>query len=206
VTARAHQSLIWTRQRQVNQLRSGLREFYPGALGAFGADLAHPDAIAILTKAPTPELGRRLSTGQIAAALRRAGRQRNIDQRAGAIRDALRAPQAAAPPLVADAYGDATTALVGVIAALSVQIDGLETALAQRFEQHPDADIYRSLAGLGVSSSASGCSRSSETTRTATRMLKHAATTPAVPPSPSNPDAARSCSPGSCATIAWPTR
>ncbi len=29
VLARAHQSLIWTRQRQLNQLRSTLREFYP---------------------------------------------------------------------------------------------------------------------------------------------------------------------------------
>jgi transposase len=34
VLARAHQSLIWTRQRQANQLRSTLREFYPGALTA----------------------------------------------------------------------------------------------------------------------------------------------------------------------------
>lgn len=30
VLARAHQSLVWTRQRQVNQLRSTLREFYLG--------------------------------------------------------------------------------------------------------------------------------------------------------------------------------
>jgi hypothetical protein len=30
VLARAHQSLIWTRQRHVNALRSALREFYPG--------------------------------------------------------------------------------------------------------------------------------------------------------------------------------
>jgi hypothetical protein len=32
VLARVHQSLIWTRQRQANQLRSMLREFYPAAL------------------------------------------------------------------------------------------------------------------------------------------------------------------------------
>ena len=36
VLARAHQSMIWTRQRQTNQLRSTLREFYPGALTCFG--------------------------------------------------------------------------------------------------------------------------------------------------------------------------
>jgi transposase len=31
VLARSHQSAVWNRQRQVNTLRSGLREFYPGA-------------------------------------------------------------------------------------------------------------------------------------------------------------------------------
>jgi len=30
--ARAHQSMVWTRGRQTNQLRSTLREFYPAAL------------------------------------------------------------------------------------------------------------------------------------------------------------------------------
>jgi transposase len=31
VLARAHQGLVWSRQRQLNQLRSTLREFYPAA-------------------------------------------------------------------------------------------------------------------------------------------------------------------------------
>jgi transposase len=150
ITARAHQSLIWARQRQVNALRSALREYYPGALAALGTDLAHPDALAVLAKAPTPELGRRLSTAQIASALRRAGRRRNVDARAAAIRDALRAPQLAAPAAVADAYGDTAKALVGVIVALTAQIGELEAALADRFEQHPDAEILRSLPGLGI--------------------------------------------------------
>ncbi len=98
VTARAHQDLIWTRQRQVNQLRSALREYYPGALAAFGADLAHPDSVAILGRAPTPELGRRLSTAQIASTLRRAGRVRNIQARSEAICEALRPPAAGHTP------------------------------------------------------------------------------------------------------------
>ena len=38
--ARAHQTAIWGRQRQVNALRSALREYYPGALEAFGTDLS----------------------------------------------------------------------------------------------------------------------------------------------------------------------
>ena len=35
VLARTHQSMIWSRQRQTNTLRSMLREFYPAALQAF---------------------------------------------------------------------------------------------------------------------------------------------------------------------------
>ena len=42
--ARAHQSAIWGRQRQLNALRSALREYYPAALVAFGTDLSHGDA------------------------------------------------------------------------------------------------------------------------------------------------------------------
>jgi transposase len=40
VTTRAHQTMIWSRVRQVNALRSLLREYYPAALAAFGTDLA----------------------------------------------------------------------------------------------------------------------------------------------------------------------
>jgi transposase len=61
--ARAHQSMIWSRQRQVNTLRSTLREFYPAALTAFG-DLASADALAVLAAAPSPEQGEVLA-GQV---------------------------------------------------------------------------------------------------------------------------------------------
>ena len=149
VLARAHQSLIWTRQRQTNQLRSTLREFYPAALEAFD-ELAGRDALAVLAIAPTPTAGRGLSRSKIAAALRRAGRQRRIDERAAEIQAALRAEQLAAPPLVADAMGATVAALVAVIVELQTQIARLETELADRFEQHPDAKIIRSLPGLGM--------------------------------------------------------
>jgi transposase len=49
ILARTHQSLIWARQRQVNAMRNALREFYPGALGAFGTDLDSGDALALLS-------------------------------------------------------------------------------------------------------------------------------------------------------------
>ena len=57
VLARAHQSMISSRRRQANQLRSSLREFYPGALAAFD-DLTSGDAVQVLRLAPTPRSGR----------------------------------------------------------------------------------------------------------------------------------------------------
>lgn len=149
VLARAHQGLIWTRQRQLNQLRSTLREFYPAALDAF-PELNHTDALAVLAVAPTPSLGRQLSISKIAAALRRGGRQRRIEHRASEIQAALRTEQLAAPDLVSESMGSVTRALVAVAAELTVQINGLELELADRFEQHPAAKIIRSLPGLGM--------------------------------------------------------
>src|SRR5262249_16786621 len=137
------------RQRQTNQLRSTLREYYPGALDAF-AELASGDALAVLAIAPTPALGRSLSRAKIASALRRGGRQRRIEDRATEIQTALPADQLEAPPLIADAMGSTTRALVAVVAELNTQIAGLETDLADHFDQHPDAKIIRSLPGLGM--------------------------------------------------------
>lgn len=149
VLARAHQSLIWSRQRHTLQLRSALREFYPAALEAFD-DLASPDALAVLSIAPTPRTGRRLSTQRITTALRRGGRQRRIDQRAAQIRQALRGEHLAAPEVVADALGATVVALVEVISQMVTQIRRLETQLGDHFEQHPDAKVIRSLPGLGM--------------------------------------------------------
>jgi transposase len=149
VLARAHQSMIWTRQRQVNQLRSTLREFYPGALEAFH-ELGSTDALAVLAVAPTPALGRSLSRSKVASALRRGGRQRRIEERAIEIQAALRAAQLEAPGLVAEAMGSSVSALVAVIVELNTQIARLEIQLAESFEQHPDAKVIRSLPGLGM--------------------------------------------------------
>ena len=148
ILARSHQNLIWARQRQLNALRSALREYYPGALIAF-EELSHSDALAVLAIAPDPERGRRLTEARIMTALRRGGRQRNLERRAEEIRTALRAPQLAAPPLVAEAQAANTSALVAVIATLNEQITKLEAELTEAFGRHPDAEFLRSLPGLG---------------------------------------------------------
>jgi len=149
VLARAHQSLIWSRQRQLNQLRNALRDFYPAALEAFGTDLGSPDALAVLEVAPTPAEGRSLGATRIAAALKRGGRRRRITERAEEIKVALRSSQLEAPAVLARAYGDVVRSIVGIVKEMTSQIETLANQLEASFEGHPDAEILRSLPGLG---------------------------------------------------------
>jgi transposase len=149
VLARGHQNLIWERTRHSNTLRSALREYYPTALTTFSS-LTDRDTVAVLGRAPTPAAGARLSVTQIKAALKRGGRKRNLDTRAVAIQDGLRAPQLDNPTVIAGAFGAVTKATVEIIAQLNTQIAVLEGELGKHFEQHPDTEIIRSLPGLGV--------------------------------------------------------
>lgn len=89
VLARAQQDAVWERQQTGNKLRSLLREYYPAALTAF-PDLAQPVAIEVLQLAPTPTVAAKLTRARIHAALRRAGRQRNLDATVDTVRSALR--------------------------------------------------------------------------------------------------------------------
>ena len=150
VLARAHQGLVWSRQRQLNQLRNALREFYPAALLAFGTDLASADAVAVLSAAPTPAEGRSLSTSRIAAALKRGGRHRGTAERAEEIKRALRSSQLEAPAILARAYGDVVRSTVRIVAEMTMQIEELARDLEASFEGHPDAEILSSLPGLGM--------------------------------------------------------
>jgi transposase len=147
--ARAHQSLVHTRQRQVNQLRSTLREFYPAALEAFKDDLGGRDAMAILEYAPTPTSGRSVSQAKLISALRKAGRERNLEARAVELQSILRQPHLEQPATLVAAYGVIVKSCVRMIRELNAQTTELEQELTKSFELHPDAELYLSLPGLG---------------------------------------------------------
>jgi hypothetical protein len=149
VAARAHQTMIWSRVRQANMLRSLLREYYPAALNAFGTDLAGRDALAVLAAAPTPEQGRRLCQARIEALLRKAGRQRNLTTTAAKIKTALGSEQLSARPGVVPAYAASASALVIVLTSMVAQTEVLAGQVEQGFGRHPDVEIYRSQPGLG---------------------------------------------------------
>lgn len=149
VLARTHQTLIWTRQRTTNTLRSMLREYYPAALEAF-EDLAGRDALAVLAVAPSPGAGRRLTIGRVERLLRKGGRQRNLTPAATAIHAALHADHLQASTGVVRGSATAVLALVHVIAATVAQIEALAEQVEASFGQHPHAQIIRSQPGLGT--------------------------------------------------------
>ena len=150
VVARGHQNAVRSRRRYTNQLRAQLREFYPAFLASFGEDLCELEAVELLLLAPTPGRGRLLSLAKIASALRRGGRSRNIETRTQAIYNRLRQPELERPTLIADALGTTVSSLARVLRQINQEITTLESQLTELFESHPDAEIYRSLPGLGL--------------------------------------------------------
>lgn len=153
VLARAQQDSLWNRQQLSNQLRSLLREYYPAALAAFESwrnGLCRPEALELLTAAPTQARAARLTRTQLEAALKRAGRKRGITAEAERLREVFRADYAHQPPLVEDALGKQMLALLVQLEAACTAADDLAEAVEEGFPQHPDAEIILSFPGLGV--------------------------------------------------------
>ena len=152
VLARAQQDAVWDRTQAHNRLRSHLREYYPGFLAAFAAakgGIMRPEARAILAAAPTPVSAAKLTLAQLRALLRKAGRSRGIDAEAQRLREAFRAEQMRQPPLVEDAMGRQSLALLRQLDAACTSADDLEQAAIESFNQHPDAGIITSFPGIG---------------------------------------------------------
>lgn len=147
--ARAHQNLIWARVRHTNQLRSALREYHPAALEVFD-DLAHPEALSVLQRFPSPQAARGATIAQIRAALRQAGRRRNLETRAAAVKQGLRVEHLEAPEPVAEAFSAATKAQVTVIATMNEQIAVLQDKLEDTIGLHPAEPLMTSLPGMGT--------------------------------------------------------
>jgi transposase len=157
VLARAQQDAVWDRTQAGNKLRSHLREYFPGYLCAIGArreGVFHPIARVLLATAPTPERAAKLTRAQLRSLLRKAGRKNTIDAEADRLHAALRIPQIRQPPLVEQAMGRQTLALLRQLEAACLSADDLAQASTEAFEAHPDAAIITSFPGLGPVSGA----------------------------------------------------
>lgn len=149
VLARAHQDAIRERLRNSRRLRSLLREYFPGALEAFG-DLTTLTALAVLSAAPTPTRAVGLSEQDILSLGKGAGRWGMTRREAHRIHAVLHAERLHHPDEIEDAFGAAAMAILLPLRIANLTIGELETELGKRFERHPDAEILRSLPGLGV--------------------------------------------------------
>jgi transposase len=147
VVTRAHKTLIWERTRHTLRLRRALLDFFPAAVAAFD-DLDAPDTLELLAAAPDPVTAAGLDGEQITAALRRA-RRRGIPDKVAKIQEALRAPQLAQPPVVADAYAVTVQAQVAILTTFNTQIKLMEQQVGAHFGRHPDGEVYLSQPGLG---------------------------------------------------------
>ena len=152
VVSRAHQTLIQERTRHMLRLRVALRDYFPAALAAYQLGtltLTSSDVLALLAKAPTPAAAARLTTGQITAALKSAGRRGDLAARAAAIQAALRTEHLGQSDIVTGAYAATVGSTVAILQTLNTQIATLQDGVEAYFGRHPDVEIYRSLPGLG---------------------------------------------------------
>jgi hypothetical protein len=147
VLARAHQDLVWSRQHEVNRLRSLLAQYYPAALAAFG-DLTTRTAMTVLAAAPTPAQAAQLGAAGLLDLLAAAGRGRRRAE-AHRLAEMFAAPQLRQPPEVEHAMGAAAAAVITTITAMTTGLAALQQQIDQHFEQHPDAAIYHSMPALG---------------------------------------------------------
>ncbi|MET9881519.1 IS110 family transposase [Actinacidiphila glaucinigra] len=157
VLARAQQDAVWDRTQAGNKLTSHLREYFPGFLAAVGIrreGVCHPIARVLLAAAPTPGQAARLTRTQLRSLLKKAGRKNTIDAEAERLQTALRLPQMRQLPLVEEAMGRQTLALLRQLDAACVSAEDLAEAAVESFETHPDAEIITSFPGLGPLSGA----------------------------------------------------
>jgi transposase len=153
VLARAQQDAVWDRVTAHNKLRSHLREYYPGFLAAFAGlrdGITRPEARVILAAAPTPADAANLTVAQLRTLLTKAGRSRGIAAEAARLREAFGKPQMRQLPLVEQAMGRQTIALLRHLDAACTSASDLEQAAVESFNQHPDAGIITSFPGIGA--------------------------------------------------------
>lgn len=152
VLARAQQDAVWNRAQLNNQLRSHLKQYFPAALVAFqarGVGLDSREARAVLSAAPDPSTAARLTRTQLRSLLRKSGRQRNIDTWADRLKTVFTSDYLHQLPLVEEAIGRQTAALVLQLDAACRAADGLAASAAEAFAQHPDNEIISSFPGIG---------------------------------------------------------
>ena len=160
VLARAQQDAVWHRNRIANELRSLLREFYPGFLAAFVNRTRRPSPhrwhAGSSPLAPTPTAGATLDIDEVTAVLHGVGRKRGITtdppKQSPPHCDA---PQLRHLPQVEQAFGrQAARPAPANWTRPAPRYADLTDATTEAFGSHPDHDIITSFPGLAKVSGA----------------------------------------------------
>jgi transposase len=104
--------------------------------------------LTILAAVPSPARAAKLTIKKTVTLLRRCGRGDRPGLAEQIVRD-LTAATLRQPPAVEDALATATVGLVSIITAMETVIAELETAMTTEFDRHRQAELLRSVPGLG---------------------------------------------------------
>lgn len=149
---RSRSDLVVQRVAAANQLTAILDAFWPGAKAVF-AEVWSPIALSFLERYPTPASATRLGEGAMKAFCRRHSYRGG--RTPGELLQRLRsAPTGVTPGPEADARRDTVVAMVAVLRALTQAIKDLDRSVKQHLDEHPDAEIFRSLPRSGQISAA----------------------------------------------------
>jgi transposase len=144
---RSRTDLVDQRVAAANQLEAVLDAFWPGAKVVF-ADIWSPIALDFLERYPTPASAARVGEARMAAFLTKHGYSGR--RPAAELVERLRTAPAGIPAgPEAEARRDSVLAMARVLRALGHAIKDLDRSIAAHLDEHPDADVFRSLPRSG---------------------------------------------------------
>jgi transposase len=141
-------ALIEQRTALVNQLRAALHEYYPTALQAFDDwTLAH--AWAFVERFPTPTILREAGKRRWEKFLHTYKLYHSKELYARRLDLFAAAERFCGSPAVTNAKSLLARALAGQLRVLQDHLDEYRSKITERFDQHPDHDLFGSLPGAG---------------------------------------------------------
>lgn len=141
---RDRESLVRSRTRLLNQLKSCLKAYYPLVLNLFD-NLESRISIAFISKYPTPQSIQRLSLKQLKSFLK--DNSYSHPHRLEKLYEIIKKEQLPVEPLVIRSKSRLALALIAQLRPLMEQINFYDKEIAHFLAKHPDSPIFLSLPG-----------------------------------------------------------
>jgi transposase len=137
--------VICDRVRAINRLRETLLEYFPALERAFDYSKSKA-ALTLVSRYQTPDNLRRIGAGRLAAWLKARGCRNSVTVAQTAV-DAAYTQQTTLPTQTVGAL--LVARLAAEITVIDDELKGIDTDIADRFEQHRSAEILTSMPGFG---------------------------------------------------------